>query len=98
MKVYAGDLSVVRLLQKTLGNSSSTVTKVVEEQDGDKYVTCLESYFSNCKMFKLQTQVFSAFLSSNGQIWYVNVKAKKGYRPDTNLHRQTDRRMDRQTE
>ena len=32
------------------------------------------------------------------QIWYANVKAKKGYRPDTNLHRKTERRMDRQTD
>lgn len=50
---YACDLRVVRLLrQRTLGNSSSAVSKVIEEQHGEKYVTSLESYFSNCKSFQ----------------------------------------------
>lgn len=46
-------MRVVRLLrQRTLGNSSSAVSKVIEEQYGEKYVTSLESYFSNCKSFQ----------------------------------------------
>ena len=32
------------------------------------------------------------------QIWLANVKQKKNYGLDTNLHRQTDRRTDGQTE
>jgi len=50
-------LRVVRLLrQRTLGNSSSAVTKVIEEQHGEKYATSLESYFSNCKTFQSSAQ------------------------------------------
>lgn len=41
-------------------------------------------------------------ISSDGgtpkcQMWYANVKAKKRYGPDTNLHRQTGRQTERQT-
>ena len=32
------------------------------------------------------------------QIWLADVKPKRSYGPDTNLHRQTDRQMEGQTD
>lgn len=50
---YACDMRIVRLLrQRTLGNSSSTVRKQVDEEHGEAYLLNLQKYLEHYNTFK----------------------------------------------